>query len=261
MGKSLKILEIKEVLMQIVENSRDITVLTTSSDYKDNFMIIACDSIGSIGNKPSDVLKVEPEISAKYCLRVCLNEIYSVGAKPRLIISNVSNEWDPTGKNIYKAIKAECEKYSMNDIQINGSTEENFETQMTAFSITVIAKSECLKWNMTESDDYIYLFGLPYVGKEVLENEDRLLNPTEIERLLARLDIHDFIPCGSNGIKKEIKILEAISGCRYIDFDKIDETVISKSAGPATCGIFSHPSDDLLWNNIQLIGRMSQERV
>ncbi|HOO31684.1 MAG TPA: hypothetical protein PK466_00345 [Thermotogota bacterium] len=242
--------------MQIVKTLRDITVLTTSSDYKDNFMIIACDSIGSIGNKPYDALQVDPRVSAKYCLRVCLNEIYAVGAKPLIIISNVSNEWDVTGKNIYTAIKSECAKYSLDDIQINGSTEENFQTVMTAFSITVIAKAEYLKWKMSEKGDSVYLFGFPRVGTEVLENEEENLNPNDIESLLENYDIHDFIPCGSKGIEKEISLLEAIANSDFLNFKRIHDTIFSKSAGPATCGVFTAPYDNIKERNVRLIGKL-----
>jgi hypothetical protein len=244
--------------VKVINTLRDITVLSNTSDYKDNYMLIACDSIGSIGNKANDLLVVSPEISAKYCLRVCFNELYSVGAKPLIIVSNVSNEWDPTGKKIYASIKNECCTYNLHDIQINGSTEENFTTSMTAFSLTVIAKAEFLRWRMSEAGDFLYLVGKPYVGEDVLNNEDKLLKPNRIEELFNRFKIHDFIPCGSKGIKKEIEIIEKCSKTSFINFNTIHDTIFLKSAGPATCGIFTTSEKGIEEKDIVLLGRLEQ---
>ncbi len=231
-------------------------MLSNTWDKKNKYIVIACDSIGSIGDKAGDLLAVSPEISAKYCLRVCFNELYSVGAKPLVIVSNVSNEWDPTGKRIYESIKKECIEYNLHDIQINGSTEENFATSMTAFSITVIAQAEFLRWQMSQAGDFLYLFGKPYVGKEVLINEDKLLKPNDIDELFNKFEIHDFIPCGSKGIKKEIGIIEKHSKASFSDFNTLHEKLFLKSAGPATCGIFTTPEKDIEKENIILLGKL-----
>src|SRR6056297_4010992 len=119
--------------MRTVKTPRDITVIENVP-----FIVIATDSSGSIGEKEGDRLQVKTEIAAAHCLRVCLNEIYAVGATPDIIISTVSNEFDVTGVKILEGIRELCLRYHISDYTINGSSEENFPTTMTGFGITVV---------------------------------------------------------------------------------------------------------------------------
>src|SRR6056297_1084653 len=118
--------------MKTMKSCRDITVIENKP-----FIVIATDSSGSIGEKEGDWLQVKTETAAAHCLRVCLNELYAVGASPDIIISTVSNEYDVTGKKILNGIREICRRYHITDYEINGSSEENLPTAMTGFGITV----------------------------------------------------------------------------------------------------------------------------
>src|SRR6056297_873975 len=224
--------------MKTMKSCRDITVI-----QNDPFIVIATDSSGSIGEKEGDRLQVKTEVAAAHCLRVCLNELYAVGATPDIIISTVSNEFDVTGVKVLEGIRELCQHYHITDYTINGSSEENFATCMTGFGITVVGHANKLQWQKTVKGDYCYLYGWPLVGEEVLEHEDDLLNPLIIQRLFKEHTIHDFLPCGSGGIIGEIMVLCEQTEMAFID-DTTDEDrdldqLLYRSAGPSTCGIFT----------------------
>lgn len=235
-----------------INTARDLTVIKKGSEYS----FIACDSLGGIGNKSHDSLKMSPRISGKYTIRVCLNEVYSVGAKPICVISTVSNEWDNTGKEVFEGIKEELNLYSCDIPAINGSTEENFKTEMTAFGITVISETENPVWRGSKENYGVYLIGEPFVGEEVIKNEYRNLKPSIIQDIMKYHRVGDFLPCGSKGINKE---LEVLCGETSLNFEKVytDRKVnFTKSAGPSTCGIFTTDDEsiDKLFPDIMLIG-------
>lgn len=235
-----------------INTFRDISIFKKENTY----FVFAVDSVGSIGEKENDKLKVPVKISAKYSMRVCLNELYSIGVKPEVVFSVVSNEWDKTGKNIYSGILSELKENNIKDIEINGSTEENFKTSMTAFGITVMGISDTLFFRNTKKGDNVYLIGLPRVGEEVLKNEKQHLNPLIIEKIFKDYKVGDFLPCGSKGISNELKVLENETNLKVsiIEMYGID---FNKSAGPATCGIFTS-SQNIILDNVKLIGRMEE---
>lgn len=241
--------------MKTLKTCRDITVLENVP-----FIVIATDSSGSIGEKEGDRLHVQTEIAAAHCLRVCLNEIYAVGATPDVIISTVSNEFDVTGVKILEGIREICQRYHITDYTINGSSEENFPTTMTGFGITVVGNAKELQWQKTREGDYCYLYGWPYVGEEVIEHEEVLLSPLIIQKLFKEHDIHDFLPCGSGGIMNEILVLCEQTELTFIQeeiAEACDPQILYRSAGPSTCGIFT-TAEQITGENIQLIGTFTE---
>ncbi|MDN5342150.1 hypothetical protein OF820_05075 [Oceanotoga sp. DSM 15011] len=196
-----------------------------------------------------------------FTLNVCLNELYSLNVKPLTVLSMVSNEWNPTGMNVLKGIKKGLSKLEL-DIPINGSTEENFKTSMTAYGMAVFGYTENIIWRNSKENDHIYLIGIPYVGEEVIKNQNNILNPKIIAQIIKENPIGDFLPCGSGGIYKELEILSKENELKYILFDDIIENKninIKKSAGPATCGIFTSKKE-IKRNDIPLfeIGRIKK---
>lgn len=240
-------------LFDKIPTSRDVTV----QKYRDFYSVIACDSLGAIGLKREDIVKVDPFISGKYTTRVCLNELFSLGVAPTTLISLVSNEWEPTGKCILNGINDELNENGLELTIINGSTEENFITSMTALGIVAIGNSLELKWRNSVKNSFVHLAGLPYIGEKVIENSNRLLSPKIIYELMDEYDIGDFIPCGSGGISKEIKVLEKETGLSFKGETVKGGVDLNASAGPATCGIFT--SKEIVKHPvipIKLLGRL-----
>jgi hypothetical protein len=213
--------------------------------------------------KENDRLKVSPDVSGKYGLRVCLNELACLQVPPSCVISAVCNEWDTTGSAITAGIQSELEANGYGNVPVNGSTEENFATSMTAFGITVIGFCSRLHWRGTKDGDFLYSYGIPYVGKDVIEHEEALLTPKTIKRLFKHYEIGDFLPCGSQGIAHEIEVLSAECGI-LVNVNTSAGIDIHHSAGPATCGIFTSPVISLQEKSprIVLLGKCTKgERI
>lgn len=222
------------------------------------YMVIACDSCGSIGLKENDLVKVPYNITGKYTARVCLMEILSVGAKPICLTANVCNEPSPTGEEIVNGIQNELSELGF-DVPITISTEKNMETSMTALGITVIGlidKNNILI-NKASSGDYIYTIGIPSIGSEVLENQELISDITILNSLIKQETIKEIIPVGSSGINGELNMLCESQDIKVqlIDDLQID---IYKSAGPCTV-IIVVSTDELIdtYNvPVNLIGRI-----
>ena len=72
--------------------------------------MIACDSTAGIGEKQQDIVEIDPAITAAYCLRVPLMELFCFGAEPIAVIDLIGNEYETTGRRMLKGIKKELEK-------------------------------------------------------------------------------------------------------------------------------------------------------
>ncbi len=215
-----------------IDTARDVSVIRRT----DGFLVTACDTLGAIGAKPADVVQAPEEVCGAYTLRVCLSELAAVGAVPLIVTSLVCNEWESTGRKILDGIRAELTDNGYQNVRVNGSTEENMRTVMTALGITVVGFAEHMRWRKTLPGDRVLVVGIPRVGKAVLEHGNELLRPSLVRFLCDDDAVGDVIPCGSRGVRHELDVLAQESGLRIrlaselgIDLDA--------SAGPATCAV------------------------
>lgn len=224
----------------MIEKYRDLVII-----YENEVAyVISCDSLGAIGNKKHDILKIDEEIVGRTTVKVALSEVLCLGAKPIVISDTLSVEMDPTGQKILIGIKSELEENGISDIVFTGSTEENFPTSMTGIGITVIAKAniEDLKIKRIKAGMHISLLGYPRVGSEVLSSNDVLTLKDYIKISKSR-EIVEAIPVGSKGISYEIGILEKISGLK-VEANFPQHLDVLKSGGPSTCCIVVHSEKD-----------------
>ena len=197
-------------------------------------LVLATDSIGSIGNKPHDALAVDPLISGYYLARVPLLELLCLGAHPETYVVTCSNEMNPTGQAILDGVRQMFAPFRLSSEQENGSSEENMPSSMTAAGITVLATlPEAWQNPDFKSGDWLYLLGWPLVGQAVLDQPDRLVRPEEIVRLRQDERIGVMVPLGSRGIAHELAELGARLNQCLIEID------LSASAGPASAIIFT----------------------
>ena len=215
-----------------VETARDVSVLRQAG----GFLVTACDTLGAIGSKPHDVVVSPEEVCGAYTLRVCLSELVAVGAFPLLVMSLVCNEWEPTGRKILGAIRAELDANGYADVAVTGSTEENMATTMTGLGIAVVGFTTVMRWRRTRAGDRLVIVGLPRVGAEVLAHPGELLTPSVVQGLVRDDAVGDVIPCGSRGIRHELDVLAQESGLRMVVQGGVPVDV-DKSAGPATCAL------------------------
>jgi len=204
--------------------------------------VTACDTLGAIGSKPSDVVRSPEQVCGAYTLRVCLSELAAVGASPLLVMSLVCNEWEPTGREILDGIKAELEEDGYPDIPVTGSSEENMPTTMTGLGIAVVGFAPAMQWRRTVPGDHLVVVGLPWVGTEVLDHAGELLRPLVVRSLIQQNGVGDVIPCGSRGIRHELDVLAREAGVSIVlrEGTLVD---LDKSAGPATCALVTMRGD------------------
>lgn len=226
-------------------------------------MVIACDSCGAIGMKEGDTFKVPPLYVGKFTSRVALLEVLSAGAQVVAITNNVSNEMEPTGKEVIKGIYEELNEAGIDEAVLTGSTEENFKTISTAVGITVIGvvPHNCVKVNTSLDGAFVISIGLPKVGAELnYVKDEEIISYLQLKTLLSLDKVYEVIPVGSKGIAYECEQMALYNNMEICLEDKpnID---IYKSGGPATCVIAAVEADFVgelcsIIPNVNIIGRL-----
>ena len=222
---------------QLTNKQRDLTLLPVSPE---EFLVIACDSCGGVGDKPADVVQVPPEITGYYTCRVALMEVLSVGAEIRLVIDTLAVEWIPTGERILAGIHQCLEAAGLEKtVALNGSTEENFPMTQTAMGITVIGgvSKEGLINGVSRDGDWVVTIGSPKVGHEIQHPVDKeVVSLKDFITLRNTPGVNDILPVGSRGIAYEAQLLGDLNKL-HIDWQNPLTVDIYKSAGPATCAV------------------------
>lgn len=215
-----------------IRQFRDLTLIPLCHD---ELLVIACDSLGGIGPKQHDMVKVPAEIVGQYTVRGPLMEVLAAGARPMAVINTLGVEMMPTGAAIVQGIRKELVLSRLPaEILVTGSTEENVKTCQTALGITVLGKASRSELRLGKSfaGDVVACLGKPLVGEEVL-----LGAPADTQllfELLALPWLHEILPVGSKGIGHEARALAAgadLTLALALDL-KLD---LEKSAGPSTC--------------------------
>lgn len=225
-------------MIQPIPSLRDISILRLSGQ---EYLLIACDSCGAIGQKEKDLVRVSPAITGYYTCRVATLEILAAGGQVHTVIDTLSVEWDPTGKEIYQGIQRFLAEAALETTTINGSTEENFPTVQTAMGITVLgtAHEETLRLHKSQPKDEVWVLGLPKIGNEIAHPFDpEVASVTSIQALLQDPKVTAMIPVGSKGISHEASLLAKESELE-IEWEPELAVSLEKSAGPATCVVLS----------------------
>ena len=151
---------------------------------------------------------------------------------------------EPTGKELIAGIHQELQRAGLPKLLINGSTEENFQTVMTGFGITILGTAKKLALTPSQAGDLLVCIGKPKVGGEVvLENDPEIADYPDLLFLSENDQVNEVIPCGSKGILYEAQNLADIYSLKL----SIAESTLDlkKSCGPATTVIASVKPDIL----------------
>jgi hypothetical protein len=224
-------------IMQI----RDITII----DYdENNYLGIACDSCGGIGYKECDLVKASPQLTAYHTGKVVLAELMSMGFTPFVLADGLAVEMNDTGKQLIEGFNQVLSKLSFS-VHLTGSTEENIKTVQTSMGVTCIGfcNKNKLKFNKTKSGDICLLVGLPMVGKEVLQNADKILDMDDFEKLFNCDFIKEMLPVGSRGIECELNDLLKDNKLNF-KYEKSISIDLIKSGGPSTSCIVTLSSEN-----------------
>jgi len=228
-----------------METKRDISIVSIGGGRS---LVIACDVSGGIGPKNGDKIKVDGKTVGLYTTRVALMEVMAVGAKPISVIDTLSVEYSPTGKDIIKGIEKALMESQLDKSILNGSTEDNINTQQTGVGITVVGiiENEYLKINNTNKGDILTAIGLPLVGEEVLDHPDIRADIFDLQKLNKKKYSKEMMVVGSKGIKYEAELMAEMSDLE-LNYDQGLKLDLEKSAGPATVILVSLAKENLLY--------------
>ena len=225
-----------------IRQIRDITII----DFVENkYLGIACDSCGGIGYKEHDLVKAPPQVTAYHTGKVVLAELMSMGFTPFILADGLAVEMNDTGRQLIEGFNEVLRKLSF-PVHLTGSTEENIKTVQTSMGVTCIGwchKDE-LKYNKTLRGDICLLAGLPMVGKEVLDNPDKILDIEDYEKLFHSPLVKEMLPVGSRGVEAELKDLLKDNGLDF-EYEGSIPIDLRKSGGPSTSCLISLDRESL----------------
>lgn len=214
---------------------RDVLIIPFN---REESVIVASDNSGAIGLKEMDAVLVPYETVAYYCFRVAVMECMSAGGEPFAVtVQNFCGE--DAWLSLLNGINRGVEELSLEGIQINGSTESNFNLLQSAVGITVLGKKK-----NAALDNHLYyseqmklaVIGTPLVGDEVIEREAEVA-PLSVFKQLCSMEAVVIMPVGSKGILSELNQLFAN---QTFDYAEIETSLdIYKSSGPSTCFIIA----------------------
>lgn len=230
-----------------------ISTLKTKRDVRlfkldERILVVGCDSAGAIGSKPLDKVKVDPLTVGRFTARVALMEVLATGAHPICLSCTLSVEPKPTGVEIVKGIRSELRRSGFSKIPMIQSTEKNFSVRQTGVGVTVlgVGRSRALMIGRCKRDDVLVAVGIPFVGREVVERENkhRIADTEDLMILLGLPFVHELIAVGSKGISHEANVLASDSNLRFRPL-RNSEVELKKSAGPATVVLCALSQSDL----------------
>lgn len=212
-------------------------------------LVVAVDSLGAIGPKELDRVKVPGYVVGRFSCRVPLMEVLAVGAEPLLVVNALCVEPEPTGADILAGIRDEAAVAGLDpETMVTGSTEKNIPTAQTALGVTVIALAPTqpggqvvLRWGRCAAGDAVIAVGRPKVGNEVrLDDVDIADIPTMVA-ILRFPGAGDVLPVGSGGIRAEARKLARRGGLDF-SLEPGCGLDLEASAGPSTCILVSVPA-------------------
>lgn len=218
-----------------IRQLRDITVIEIDEA---KYIGIACDSCGGIGLKSHDVVNVDPKITAYQTGKVVLAELMCMGFKPLVMADGLAVEMNDTGKILIEGFKEVISRLKTANVHLTGSTEENIITVQTSMGITCMGVCEKtkLKYKKTNKNDACLLVGEPFVGNEVLNNPDKIMDIDDFENLYTCDFINEIIPVGSRGVEAELNDLCKLNDLE-ININRNIKTDLKKSGGPSCSAI------------------------
>lgn len=213
---------------------RDLSII----ELPDTLLVTACDSSGGVGEKPGDELCVPTKYISIFATRVCLFELLACGAEIIGLSNTIVGEMEPTGAALIAGIQEELKRAGIEDLPINGSTEENFKTCMTGFGIFVMGMAKQLRISPSMAGDIVICIGKPKFGTAlIVEGDPEIADYQDLQTLTENPAVNEIVPCGSKGILYEATNLAAIHQCLFQAVPN-DLNVVD-SAGPATTIIAS----------------------
>ncbi len=227
--------------MDAVRRIRDLLIL-------DGTIVIAADSVGGIGPKPSDTVSSDAVTVAHFALRVPLLEVICAGASPIAVVDTLCVELEPTGAPMIEEIRRLAAEAGVPPVAVTGSTEENVATVATGIGVTVIGRVEPgdLLSGGSHSGDLVVCAGVPLSAPhdEVWIGHPGQVSVASASAVVASGLVHDALPVGSRGVGWEVAQLAGSAGLEHEWLD-VPGVSLTASGGPASCVLFSCDPDSV----------------
>ncbi|MBA4536846.1 ATP-binding protein [Bacillus aquiflavi] len=203
---------------------------------REEVLVIASDNSGSIGLKKNDSVHVPYDIVAYYSFRVAVMECIAAGAVPfSVVMHNFCG--DEALNALISGVKQGMKELSLNQLEITGSTESNFQMEQSALGMIVLGKRN----HLTENDLYltdnlrVAVIGSPLVGEEVITSKHEIAPLSLFKWAFEQDGIKAILPVGSKGILFELNQL--FTNCTFELHHVKGKVDLLKSSGPSTCFI------------------------
>lgn len=211
-------------------NYRDFTII----ELGDKLLAMACDSAGAIGMKPLDHLAVDMEDVAYITGLVVLKELTTINAKLMTVFNGVINEMKPTGEASIRGIERLINELDhASSITLNGSTEENFETEQSGLHIVMTGYVDGEIPSFKGKSGQLVLIGRPLVGQEVIDEAHLSISLKDLSAVRKAVKGPMYM-VGSKGISGEIKQIEMNEKVTITLKDHVGVDT-DKSGGPGCC--------------------------
>ena len=198
-------------------------------------LVIACDSVGGIGPRPADLVRVPADVVAHFAARVPLLEALCSGARPVALINTLCHDMAEATVfiNTFRAVASEV---GIRPDAVTGSTEENVPSPATGVGVTVIGtlKGDLLTGG-GRPGDVVICVGWPRSAPhdEVFIGHPDIVPLSTVQALVTTGAVHDALPVGSRGIGYEAGQLAESSGCALTWLPH--PLPLDASGGPASC--------------------------
>ena len=202
-------------------------------------LVIACDSVGGIGPRPADLVRVPADVVAHFAARVPLLEVLCSGARPVALINTLCHDMAEATVfiNTFRAVASEV---GIRPDAVTGSTEENVPSPATGVGVTVIGTlTGDLLTGGGRPGDVVICVGWPRSAPhdEVFIGHPDIVPLSTVQALVTTGAVHDALPVGSRGIGYEAGQLAESSGCALTWLPH--PLPLDASGGPASCVLFA----------------------
>lgn len=198
-------------------------------------LVVACDSVGGIGPRPANPVRVPAELVAHFAARVPLLEVLCAGARPVALINTLCHDLADAAPfiDMFREVAANV---GIPPEAVTGSTEENVPSPATGVGVTAIGTvtGELLSGG-GRPGDLVVCAGWPRSAPQdeiFIGHPDIVPLPT-VQDLVGSGLVHDALPVGSRGIGYETGQLASSAG---LGLNWLTHPLpLDASGGPASC--------------------------
>jgi hypothetical protein len=209
-------------------------------------LVVASDNLGGIGSLAQDKYACPPEDVGYFTARVVLFELLAAGALPRLMLFNLANRGDYARQVLQGVHEALVEAGLPGDFPVNGSSEKNVATEMTALGLTLIGtRADNFRPGGARPGDGLWLVGMPKSAPHdrVARGDPEMCGFDHLKLLAENPAVHDLVPVGSGGARPGIAELARRARLQSL-VDPDCAGLLARSGGPATAVVVASTDAD-----------------